>query len=267
MIRFRNFLPHVVALLVGTAILGMPTRADAALKIRITSAGADNDFATVGDNISFTWTDQSLLPPPPDANPLPGMVGTGPAFLVGSFLVNVDGVSKPFGTNDAFNANLHMHALTVTNVGGLSGKIRIELTDTDYSLTTAGPLATLTSTIGGTANGSPIPGSTVDLATQSIQFGSGAATEFAPAPDFVLTNAPPVLGPGAFSDTKTGNFAYAGQSFSITEKVELTLTTAAVVSLDYDSHVTTPAPPGWILAATAGLAALGYRVRRKTVVA
>jgi len=266
MLRFRNYLP-LVAFLVGAAMVGNPTQAHAALKLRITSAGADNNFATTGDNLSFTWTDQSVGPPP-DANPIPGMVGTGPAFAVGSFLVNVDGTSTPFGINDAYNANLHLHALTVTNVGGVAGLIRVELTDTDYSLIPqSNGLAALVSTIGGTANSAPLPGSQVTLAQQLIQLGAGPVTEFAPAPTFTLTNAPPALGPGGFTDTKQGLFAYTGGNFSITEKIELSLTAGAIVSLDYDSHAFTPAPPGFVLAVTAGLALLGYRFRRNKVVA
>jgi len=256
------------AVLAGAVLMWAPTQASAAFKLRVTAAGADNTFGT-GDDTSFTWQDQVLLPPPPDLNPLPGMLSTGPAFAVGSFLINVDGTSKPFGTNDATHANLHLHALTVTNIGGTAGLIRIELTDTDFALSPSGNgFAEMVSTIGGTANSAPTPGSQITLAQQLIQLGSGAATEFAPAPTFTLTNAPPALGPGAFSDTKSGSFAYNGETFSITEKVELSLTTGSIVSFDYDSVVSTPAPPGLILAcAGAGLSLLGYRLRLRKAIA
>jgi hypothetical protein len=270
MSRFRNVM-FLVAVLAGAITLGAPTQADAAFKLRVTAA-VDGVFGN-GNDISFTWTDQVFVGPSPDNNPIAGLVSSSSGFPVGGFLVSVDGTSRPFGTNDATHANTHLHAITVANIGSSADLVRIELTDTGFSLTSAGGTAGISSTIGGTANVSPLPGSSITNARQIVQFQVGvgpaaeAATEFGTAPTFFLTNAPPPLGPGAFSNTSNGTFAYNGETFSLTEFVELSLTASSVVSFDYDSVVSTPAPPGLALLCAGALTLMGYRIRRKKVAA
>jgi len=250
----KGFCKFGVIFTIAMAVLafGMSSPANAAFKLRITDVDL---FASSGGTLGqVTITGAG------------GVVTTAGPITVGQFTVSADGFSKPLIGNTDTLAHMHLHALGITNLGTTTDTLRFELTDTGFVLTPYGPGAGMTSMIGGTAT--PVPQSQLTLATQTVDLNNNEFTSTSPPGAITLTNAPPPL-TGAFSDTKIGNFAYAGQAFSITERDELVLPVAgAISSFDADSQVVTPAPGGLILAASGALTLLGgYRLRRKKMVA
>src|SRR5438046_528807 len=83
------------------------------------------------------------------------------------------------------------------------------------------------SSIGGTINNAA---GRVDVAAQTVDLGNGEFTQPG-AGTLTLFNAPPpFVGPGHFGNTKTGNFAYAGGNFSISEEVDMSLGVGTLIS-------------------------------------
>jgi hypothetical protein len=239
----------IVAVSLAVGLL-MSQTAEGAFKVRIT------DLTGIGG--VRLLTDQDFVPvvpdTDPDMNPIAGRLSTGSIFI-GDFEVDIIGISKPHGLNSPDIAELHMHALTVTNTGAAGGTVRVEMTDTDFSLPGPGVL-TLTSGIGGFANSA----GQVVVAKQSVDLTN---TEFGMPGTLTVTHAPPPLPKGAFSDSKSGNFFYAGGLFSITEFDEITLGPGGSVSFDQVSTVVTPAPAGVFLIGAGALTVFGFRAFRK----
>jgi len=241
----------VVAVAAGLLVT---QKADAGFKLRVTDLGTAGTI-TVSDN---------QLGPPADLDPATGTLSF--ILFVDNFKVTITGVSKPFLTNDPSHAEIDLMSLAVVKTGGSApDTVRIELTDTGFNLLPAGT-ASVATNIGGTGTTGTVITSKAIVQLQGV--GTEASTEFGPSPTFTLNLAPPALGPGAFSKAATGTFAYTGGNFSITNLDEVTLTTTgSSVSFDHDTQVVTPAPGGLVLLASGVLTLLGFRLRRKKVVA
>jgi hypothetical protein len=121
MIRIRNYLPFVVAALVGAAILGAPTQAQAGFSM--TLSDSDGNFVTVNDN--------SLA----DSDSRSGVIGFFGAL--GSFNIQLSvGTSNAPGTE-------HLAQLTINNTSissaGFNGDKTITLTLEDTGFTSPQP--------------------------------------------------------------------------------------------------------------------------------
>jgi hypothetical protein len=118
----RRVLLPIMAILIGSMILGSPPSADAAFKLRITSGTTvlveDQDFVPTLPN-----TDADL-------NPTLGIVSY--LGIVGGFNVTfASGTSKPVLGN-AFTAEMDLATFTVASSG--AGTITLELSDQDFAL-------------------------------------------------------------------------------------------------------------------------------------
>jgi hypothetical protein len=251
MLRSRVFAP-LLAALVGAAMLGAPSLARADFELRITDVNA------------VTGTTVLII------HGAGGMVSTGGQILVGEALIDASGFSKPLIGNTSTKAHMHLHVASLSSVGVVPDTVTVELTDDSFHLSAppGGTSAIMSSTLGGTAD--PIGAAVLNSATQTADLNNNLFTESSPPGALTLVNAPPPL-TGGFSNTVNGNFAYAGQLFSLTEYSNFTiLDSSAIISYDFDSQVSVPAPSSFaLIAAGAPLFLAGYRLRlrRKPAVA
>ena len=237
MIRIRNFLA-LVAVLAGAAILGVPA-SWADFKIFLQEAGVNGSAITeVASGADFS-----------------SINFTGP---YGDFTVKVfSGASD----NGATLSDLLSSTTSVTNNSSASKTLKLYVSETNYSLP-AGSQLTVESGLGGSVN----KGTTIGL--------TGIFQAFADKNNNLLGMADFTNGPQTASQTgttfdtgsATGSFTRNATLYSLTTVVTLTTSGKGVVNYsDHENVTPTPAPSGWVLAASC-VPALGlFWLRRRKV--
>lgn len=168
----------------------------------------------------------------------------------GISLVVTTGISKPQAGNDGGTAILRLSNTTLTAL--LGGTLEILLTDTDFQLAPVGP-ASFTSQLGGVGDGA------ID-ASQHLDLGNG---EFVTSGTDV-TSLDHASFTGAGSETLSTIVDYAGELFSITERVLVTLEAGQSASFDLVSTVqAVPEPSSLALGMLAGLGGVVVSLRRR----
>ncbi len=207
-----------------------------------------DDLGTPG--VEFTILDNSS----DDADPTVGVITFLSAMSgsVGGFTLQVNtGITTPFLGNSPSRAVLKLSDTTVTT--GVGGTLQIRLTDTDFALDSMAPTLDWTSEVGGVGFEASLDAwQFVDL--DNKEFGTTGANVIA------LHHDP--LGPGAFSDTLSTTFPYAGGLFSVTEVVSLTIGDFASASFDMDSTITNPEPSTMLLLAPGLVGLMAWRIRK-----
>jgi hypothetical protein len=217
---FRRALLPIMAILIGSMILGSPPSADAAFKLRIMSG-----LSTV------LVEDQDFVPNIPntdaDLNPTLGIVSY--LGIVGGFNVTfASGTSKPVLGN-AFTAEMDLATFTVASSG--AGTITIELSDQDFTLPGSESGAFLESVLTASTTG----GSTV----QTEVFVNDCNCLFGAVGDLYTDTG---LLSGVIASQLTDTGALNG-TFSITIRMTYTATAAGQsLSGDARATVTTPEP-------------------------
>jgi hypothetical protein len=238
--RIRNYLP-LLAVLVGTAILGAPTSARATFQLALQEAGVNGGAITVVASGSDFQAG--------------GIFFSG---VYGDFTVSILGGTS---NNGATMSNLLSSTTSVTNNDGTGKVLNLYVTQTNYTLPAGSPLV-FESGLGG----SLIGGSTVGL-TGIFQAYADAGNNAFGTTDF--TNGPQnATQTGTTFDTGSAAslFNRAG-SYSLTSVASLEINGGGTVNYSDHINVTaTPAPAGVVLALT-GLPFLGIGtwLRRRKV--
>jgi hypothetical protein len=242
----------IMALLVGVFVIGIVQDANALFVLTL------DDLSTVG--IDVIVSDNALLGTPTKKGVTTVLDGTATVGavsfngVVGTFSVNVTtGVSKP--VIGGFNVSrIDLNSINVS--GSAAGQLKIELTDTDFSLPVSPNPYTLKSFIGGTTDGTVDLDQFVDLSNN--EFGIGP-----PGPNIPLVLSQGPFGPGAFSGTASGNINIVNP-FSITEEVLITHTAAGnITSFNAGSDVAIPEPTTLILFGFGLVGVAGFAWHRK----
>jgi len=227
MIRFRNSVALVVAVLVGSALLGAPTQARAGFELKVNLGSGDHII-----------TDGSAQDSNTAANAITAVIiENGFSTTVNTAITNTPG--------DSTGALLDI-TYTIISIGGAGGTATITASATGYNQPpqALNPL-TLTSHIGGTGTGSfTVTGQQwVDTTDQlyGMQFSPGAHGPFTTSP---------------YSDSKTVAFNRGAGPFSLTDQLTITLGANSSTTGDLQSTVPVPAPAGLLLALS-GLPVLG----------
>jgi len=280
MISFRN-VASLVAVLVGAAVLGAPTRANADFQLTLQS-GAQTIY--INDNNTLT----------PGTPVVGGTQGTDLDSALSSIQVNQNLGSglvvnaKITGTNnqtDPFTglppsplpdeARLATTAITIRNTSAGTQTLVVTLSASDYTFPSGNPL-TLFSSASATA-------SNVSIGANAITFQSYAddANNLYGGTTFALSGGAVTTGPQVSGSVTVGagqtldipftpgtnSVLFPGaQPFSMTEQITFVLGAGANVTFNGQSVVSVPAPAGLVLAATAlpffGLGV--WRRRQKT---
>jgi hypothetical protein len=227
--RIRNCLP-LVALLVGTAVLGAPTRANAAFTLTLHETG----FTDV------VVTDNNILSG--DVNPATGQISY--VFAFGTFTGNI--ISSMSNSADAVDpAHLSTTTLNVTGVAGSSLTVTVE--DTGFTVPAIGP-ASMLSEISNTQ--SPLSNATITY--QSFLNGAGGT---------VLTES------GVAGDVKASDAVTIGTNpYTLKSVTNISLKLGGTVNTTGITEVSAvPVPAGLVLALT-GMPFLGIGcwLRRRT---
>lgn len=240
MIRFRNFMPLMVAALVGAATLGAPTRAQAGFSMTISESGGPS--VTINDN------DLPLGTASDSASQLGRIIFNG---SVGDFDFQVSvGTSNAPGTANL--AQLTINNLSISTLGFAGDKtVTVTLSDTGFMTPTGvqGLISQLSSTqlptgssisyqSSVTAGGPPVLGSLLSLSTVGGTSANNSVN---------ITTAPYTL-------TSVTTYTVHGAGVGNTLTVQTTGLTAVVV----------PAPAGAVLALTGvPCMSLGCWLRRR----
>jgi len=263
MLRIRNFLPLVAAALVGVAVLGAPTQADAAFAVRFQS----------GIN-SLTIVDGSTQ----DGNPgdstrisVNSMDATVAAFIAASgFDISGSTFSFRNGSNGGSVSVLTEAETEVTRTGPGFATLSITTGYDGFTLPVGSPLY-VDSTVAFSAINTTIPGSSYVFQNwadnvppaQNLVTPTGVSGQTGV---FVFTS---VIPPGSVPSllTPESQFNRTTTPFQVTERSTLVLSTNDFVSFTATTTVVAvPAPAGLVLALTAvPFLGLGAWVRRRRV--
>jgi len=232
MIRFRNFLP-LVAVLVGAAILGAPTRAHAAFTLTLHETGFTDVVVTDGGG--------------GDVAALGGVITFAGNF--GDFTIQVTTGSS----NSAAGvqpAQLTINSLAITSMTGVvipSAPLVITLADTGFTAPTPG-----------------LAGMESQLSTTQAPQGTNVTFQsFVNATPGTLLNLNGVGGQ-VVDELVT---VPGGPSYALSNVTTITLTQSGTVQTTGITLVAVPAPAGVVLALTAGpFLGMGYWLRRRKTV-
>lgn len=176
--------------------------------------------------------------------------------FAGWTLTVTTGQSKPI-TGDPFTAVVTT-SLTFTYVGGGTGTLTVDLTDTDFVLP---PYPSAVVTNSAQTNAGSL------LYTSYVQSGVGGNTEFGGIDNNTGTIITNVTGPVTGGPVVTSVGGPISNPFSISTQSVLTMSGPASGSIDVRTTVVVPAPAGVVLALTAvPFLGLGYIRRRKAAV-
>jgi hypothetical protein len=242
----------IMALLVGVFVIGIVQDANALFVLTLDDLGTPGIDVIVSDNAPILTGTKKGPTNFVDGSPTVGAVSFNGA--VGTFSVNVTtGVSKP--VIGGFNVSrIDLNSINVS--GGAAGTLKIELTDTDFSLPVPPNPYVLTSLIGGTTDGTVDFDQFIDLSNN--EFGIGP-----PAPNIPLVLSQGTFGPGAFSGTTSGNI-HITNPFSITEEIWITHNAAGdITSFNAESNVAIPEPTTLILFGFGLVGVAGFAWHRK----
>jgi hypothetical protein len=271
MFRFRKFLP-LVAVLVGTALLGAPTPAWASYSVEIFE-----------NKNGGAWTLQSaglVVDVPNPATPLnPNSMLYGVTTADGLFSITGTALSNNPGTAGGALLTLGNTSQITTNssLGGNTYGIEIVLSQTSFTAPTTTPLSLSSSssgTIGGTAPGTLSVTSNYqgDLDPTNTLFGNGAGAVITPPTTNPIASQSTavITGTASGTGTFTGTFGPGTSSklvpsttpFSL-QDVQTFFVTASNGSLDTfgatDSTTASAVPgPAGVVLVIAGLPILGF---------
>jgi len=239
MLRIRNFLPLAAAALVGAAVLGAPTRADAAFSIRYAVDGGG--FTTVAD----------------------GGVGDTDGLVNGSITTTVPGVGGiPTAVVTASGSTFLSPLLTLMDVqfNGVVGAHDIVVQGSLTDIATAPAPQTLTNLV--TGNSLPA-GATLRVETW-IDDNNGL---FATSGAGIVVDTGSLTPPAAFTQVFT-----ATPPYSITSELHIVTTLPATsVLVDSNNSITAAPAPGGLALVLAAAPTLGlgawFRRRRAPAVA
>lgn len=241
--RIRNYLPLAAAALVGAAVLGTPTRADASFQMKLISSSAGT--LTISDG-----------GPGDSLNTLGAGTPDGGIIFMGSwgaYNIQVNtGESKPI-LGGAANPEMDLNYSITRTAGGAPETLTLEISDTDFTTSPIG----MNMLYGGT-NGSGV--------TSSFLAGTGLNNT-----EFNTGDANGTVGPfgsGAFSGTSGFGVPNNSGNYSLTISVTIVNNGSTGVSSGDANINAVPAPAGLLLAAT-GLPMLGFGtwIRRRRAAA
>jgi len=237
--RFCKFMPHMMAALIGAAMLVVPNQARAAFAVRITDSVTGPGGVTIMDNA---------------AGDIDGRSG----FMNVNYNDSAYSVIGTFSfTNAPGTASLGIldSNYSLNTFGSTGGAAKLEVSSTGVTAPSGNPL-TFQSLLNG--NGS---GSGTLSAASSI---TSSQTLFDTTPGNTVSTGPFNIN-GSYSGS--GNASYTlGTPYTITNVLTFNLSRDSTTTGDLQSTVAAPAPAGLVLALT-GLPALGAWARRRRAAA
>lgn len=215
----------------GTAALGLTPAADAALVLRLMSAG-QTEIVVDQDGAGGTSA---------DGNTVPGLLSFNGS--IGDFIVSITvGSSKPV----VGSATAPQLGLVSTDITATGGSLTIELTDTDFG-PTASPL-TFLNLISSDAITTGLVTYQAFIDNTNAEFGQGQQI------------GGPLTGSGAFEESGIG-VGNPSEPFSLTMMIALEAT--AGTTSQFDASVRAVAEPATLGVMAVGLAGIGWLARRR----
>jgi len=239
MLRIRNFM-RLAAVLVGIAMLGAPTQAQAAFQLRYSLDGGANFSSPASDGLGGDLD--------------------GPGN--GSILIFAGNVTiTAHATVTTLSTPLSIFDLAVS--GSLAAGVNLVVQMSLDNIPTAPPPQALTVNFSGSTNPALVSTAKTWVDSGNNLFTTGALnTPTAPNPGFIKAAVTTAL--GAVSNVSFS----ANPPYSVTAQIAVnnTGTVASSVSLDSNIQIAAPVPAGFVLALT-GVPALGIGAwfRRRTM--